>query len=70
MYGHDLLSRKRKASRFGMPYQTVIFSILHQYVSGGLKTSQVEETQSKHRKKNRDKGQGVQRCSVNKKLSS
>ena len=49
--GRDLLSLKRKANRFGMPYQTLISSILHQYVSGDLKPSQVEETQSKYRKK-------------------
>ena len=39
MSGHDLLSLKRKANRFGMPYQTVISSILNQYVSGDLKPS-------------------------------
>ena len=55
MSGRDLLSLKRKANRFGMPYQTLISSILHQYVSGDLKHSQVEETQSKYRKKNRGK---------------
>ena len=55
MSGRDLLSLKRKANRFGMPYQTLISSILHQYVSGDLKPSQVEETQSKYRKKTRGK---------------
>ena len=55
MSGRDLLSLKRKANRFGMPYQTLISSILHQYVSGDLKPSQVEETQLKYRKKNRGK---------------
>ena len=55
MSGRDLLSLKRKANRFGMPYQTLISSILHQYVSGDLKPSQVVETQSKYRKKNRGK---------------
>ena len=55
MSGRDLLSLKRKANRFGMPYQTLISSILHQYVSGDLKPSQVEETQAKYRKKNRVK---------------
>ena len=33
----DLVSLKRKANRFGMPYQTLITSVLHQYVSGGIK---------------------------------
>ena len=46
----DLLSLKRKANRFGMPYQTLITSILHQYVSGDLKPTQVEEAQSKYRR--------------------
>ena len=48
MSGRDLLSLKRKANRFGMPYQTLITSILHQYVSGDLKPTQVEEVQSKY----------------------
>jgi len=50
MSGRDLLSLKRKANRFGMPYQTLITSILHQYVSGDLKPTQVEEAQSKYRR--------------------
>ena len=50
MSGRDLLSLKRKANRFGIPYQTLISSILHQYVSRDLKPSQVEETQSKYRR--------------------
>ena len=50
MSGRDLLSLKRKANRFGMPYQTLISSILHQYVSGDLKLTQVEEAQSKYRR--------------------
>ena len=48
MSGRDLLSLKRKANRFGMPYQTLISSILHQYVSGDLKPTQVEEVQSSY----------------------
>ena len=32
----DLVSLKRKANRFGMPYQTLISSVLHRYVSGDL----------------------------------
>jgi len=50
MSGRDLLSLKRKANRFGMPYQTLITSILHQYVSGDLKPTQVEEAHSKYRR--------------------
>ena len=48
MSGRDLLSLKRKANRFGMPYQTLISSILHQYVSGDLKPTLVEEVQSSY----------------------
>ena len=33
----DLVSLKRKANRVGMPYQTLISSVLHQYVSGDIK---------------------------------
>ena len=32
----DLVSLKRKANRFGMPYQTLISSVLHRYVSGDI----------------------------------
>ena len=48
MSGRDLLSLKRKANRFGMPYQTLISSILHQYVSGDLKPMEIEEDPSKY----------------------
>jgi predicted DNA binding CopG/RHH family protein len=51
MSGRDLLSLKRKANRFGMPYQTLISSILHQYVSGDLKPTLVEEVQSSYSSK-------------------
>ena len=51
MSGRDLLSLKRKANRFGMPYQTLISSILHQYISGDLKPTQVEEVQSRNSSK-------------------
>ena len=36
----DLVSLKRKANRFGMPYQTLISSVLHQYISGDIKIEQ------------------------------
>jgi predicted DNA binding CopG/RHH family protein len=39
----DLVSLKRKANRFGMPYQTLISSVLHRYISGDI---QVEPTGS------------------------
>jgi predicted DNA binding CopG/RHH family protein len=38
----DLLSLKKKANRFGMPYQTLISSVLHQYVSGEVKVGSDE----------------------------
>ena len=44
----DLLALQRRALEEGMPYQTLIASILHKYVSGGLydvtanKSSKVE----------------------------
>ncbi|MCK4980846.1 MAG: hypothetical protein KAS62_10655 [Candidatus Delongbacteria bacterium] len=34
---NDITALKRKASREGIPYQTLIGSILHKYVSGLLK---------------------------------
>ncbi len=33
----DLGALQRKANRYGMPYQTLISSLLHRYVSGDLK---------------------------------
>lgn len=36
----DLVSLKRKANRFGMPYQTLISSVLHRYISGDIKPEQ------------------------------
>jgi len=32
----DLGSLQRRANRYGMPYQTLISSILHRYISGDL----------------------------------
>lgn len=32
----DLSSLQRKANRYGMPYQTLISSVLHRYVSGDM----------------------------------
>lgn len=34
--GSDLAQLKSEAARLGMPYQTLLGSILHQYVSGDL----------------------------------
>jgi hypothetical protein len=38
----DLVSLKRKANRFGMPYQTLISSVLHRYISGEIKVEPVD----------------------------
>ncbi len=38
----DLSSLQRRANRFGMPYQTLISSILHRYVTGDLKGKEFE----------------------------
>lgn len=40
----DLVSLKRKANRYGMPYQTLISSVLHQYVSGDMKIDQTQQS--------------------------
>lgn len=37
--GNDLAALQRRASREGIPYQTLIGSVLHKYVSGFLKES-------------------------------
>lgn len=38
----DLGSLQRRANSFGMPYQTLISSILHRYVSGDLVESRLK----------------------------
>ena len=38
----DLDSLQRRANSFGMPYQTLISSILHRYVSGDLTEPRLE----------------------------
>ncbi len=38
----DLGSLQRRANRYGMPYQTLISSVLHRYVSGDLKEKAFE----------------------------
>ncbi|MEQ8952818.1 MAG: hypothetical protein RL120_01710 [Gammaproteobacteria bacterium] len=35
--GRDLESLQRKAMQEGVPYQTLVSSILHKYISGGLR---------------------------------
>ena len=34
--GRDLAAIQRKAVKEGMPYQTLVASVLHKYISGGL----------------------------------
>ena len=34
--GHDLLGIQRKAAEQGLPYQTLISSLIHQFVEGDL----------------------------------
>ena len=46
MSSRDLASLQRKANRYGMPYQTLISSILHRYVSGDLTDAKVEQANS------------------------
>lgn len=37
----DMLSLQTKAAKLGMPYQTLVSSVLHQYLTGRLKPSDV-----------------------------
>ena len=37
----DLVSLKRKANRYGMPYQTLISSVLHRYISGEIQVEPI-----------------------------
>ncbi|MBG7608390.1 MAG: hypothetical protein IZT59_10225 [Verrucomicrobia bacterium] len=38
--GHDLSGIQRKAARKGIPYQTLISGLIHQYVEGDLMEKQ------------------------------
>ncbi len=42
----DLGSLQRRANRYGMPYQTLISSVLHRYVSGDLQEVGFEQDAS------------------------
>jgi hypothetical protein len=35
----DMLGLQTKAAKLGMPYQTLVSSVLHQYLTGRLKSS-------------------------------
>ena len=47
---HDLLGIQRKAAQKGIPYQSLISGLIHQYVEGDL----VEELKGKYRKSDSD----------------
>ena len=36
LYEHDFIGIQKKALELGIPYQTLISSIIHRYVEGGL----------------------------------
>ncbi|MCG8527033.1 MAG: hypothetical protein MI748_11665 [Opitutales bacterium] len=44
----DLGSLQRRANQYGMPYQTLISSILHRYISGDLTESIIEQGVSRN----------------------
>ena len=51
--GRDLEALQRRALREGVPYQTLVSSVLHKYVSGSLKESAAnnqlkKDAQKKH----------------------
>jgi len=48
---HDLLGIQRKAAQKGIPYQSLISGLIHQYVEGDL----VEEPKGKYRNSDSDK---------------
>ena len=48
---HDLLGIQRKAAQKGIPYQSLISGLIHQYVEGDL----VEEPKGKYRKGDSEK---------------
>ena len=37
LYNHDYISIQKKAAQMGIPYQTLISSLIHRYVEGDLK---------------------------------
>ncbi len=41
LYDHDLKGIQKKAMEKGMPYQTLISSMIHQYVEGDLVDSKI-----------------------------
>ncbi len=47
MSSRDLSSLQRRANQYGMPYQTLISSVLHRYISGDLTISEVNQSESR-----------------------
>ncbi|MCK5035689.1 MAG: hypothetical protein KAS73_07350 [Candidatus Sabulitectum sp.] len=37
LYSHDYIGIQKKAMQMGIPYQTLISSLIHRYVEGDLK---------------------------------
>lgn len=50
---HDLEAIQRRALREGVPYQTLVSSVLHKYVSGSLKESSANNQRKKDTQKTR-----------------
>ncbi|MCC5835493.1 MAG: hypothetical protein JJU20_12230 [Opitutales bacterium] len=42
----DLAQLQRQANRYGMPYQTLVTSILHRYISGDLSETKRQTTKA------------------------
>ncbi len=51
--GHDLEALQRRALREGVPYQTLVTSVLHKYVSGSLKETAANNQLKKDAQKKR-----------------
>jgi len=51
--GRDLESLQRRALEEGIPYQTLVSSVLHKYVSGGLKDIMANKALNTDAKKHR-----------------
>lgn len=39
LYDHDFIGIQKKAMEMGIPYQTLISSIIHRYIEGDLKVN-------------------------------
>lgn len=50
---HDLESLQRRALEEGIPYQTLVSSVLHKYVSGGLRDLMANKTSQRTQKSRR-----------------